>query len=324
MVKLVGPVTTEIEVPNITKQDVDAATGRYTIKVRYGENGNFRYTKGDDFDVAATASTRSETTITLHKVLAGNYDSRPISKSEFGVAKESPTRASVVNTPSINGSVVLQVRRANITSWRAWKEGGYLVQNALYALTKGTTNVVFLSDGLLREELEIYAKVQPATDQDIRFYEKIKKLEPTPNSHSNYIARMKDLFGKALETRTVEWDQFALIQNRMPDPDLTCPWVKNLTSTNQIRIEPLSHPSIPILKIDVTYDSQQYKIQGVIPSTQVRIGAVSVSLTENGQVVFQKTLTAPEWQAKYVNAIPPDPLYQLGQEIKKLVGTLKD
>jgi len=83
LVKLHGPTTTEIEVPNGIKRGVKALPGRYTIKVRYGVAGKFHYTKGEKFEVKETATTTSIITITLHKVVAGNYDSAPISEDEF-------------------------------------------------------------------------------------------------------------------------------------------------------------------------------------------------------------------------------------------------
>jgi hypothetical protein len=84
LVKLVGPTSSEIEVPNGTKQGVQASAGRYIIKVRYGTPGKFTYSKGEEFEVKETATSRSKTTITLHKVVAGNYDSKSISAAEFG------------------------------------------------------------------------------------------------------------------------------------------------------------------------------------------------------------------------------------------------
>jgi len=85
LVKLIGPTATEIEVPDGTKQVVQASAGKYIIKVRYGVQGRYHYTKGQDFTVDETATTTSEITITLHKVVNGNYGSSPISEQEFGV-----------------------------------------------------------------------------------------------------------------------------------------------------------------------------------------------------------------------------------------------
>jgi len=89
-VKLIGPTQTEVDVPNGTKVGTDAAAGRYVIKVRYGTPGRYHYSKGEEFEVTQTATTRSETTITLHKVLAGNYDTEPIGEKEFGEVTTTP------------------------------------------------------------------------------------------------------------------------------------------------------------------------------------------------------------------------------------------
>jgi hypothetical protein len=83
LVKLIGPTSKEVEVPNGAKGRVEASAGRYTIKVRYGTPDQYRYTKGEEFEVKETASTQSAITITLHKVVAGNYDSRSISEADF-------------------------------------------------------------------------------------------------------------------------------------------------------------------------------------------------------------------------------------------------
>ncbi|MBI4548622.1 MAG: hypothetical protein HY707_11620 [Ignavibacteriae bacterium] len=93
LVKLIGPTHTEVEVPDGAKVGIDASAGRYYIKVRYGTPGKFHYTKGDEFDVIETATTRSATTITLHKVVAGNYDSQPIPEREFDQRTAEPMKA---------------------------------------------------------------------------------------------------------------------------------------------------------------------------------------------------------------------------------------
>jgi tetratricopeptide (TPR) repeat protein len=85
LVKLIGPTSSEIEVPDGTKQSVQASAGKYFIKVRYGVQGKYRYTKGQEFTVDETATTKSTITITLHKVVNGNYGSSPITEREFGV-----------------------------------------------------------------------------------------------------------------------------------------------------------------------------------------------------------------------------------------------
>ena len=91
LVKLIGPTTNEIDVPNGTKQAVQAPAGKYFIKVRYGVKGNYHYTKGQEFAVDETATTTSDITITLHKVVNGNYGSRPISEDQLGVSDPDKT-----------------------------------------------------------------------------------------------------------------------------------------------------------------------------------------------------------------------------------------
>lgn len=95
LVKLIGPTKTEVQVANGAKAGVDAGAGKYTIKVRYGAPGNYRYSKGQEFEVTETTTARSETTITLHKVVAGNYDSRPITEAEFGAEQRERKDAAV-------------------------------------------------------------------------------------------------------------------------------------------------------------------------------------------------------------------------------------
>jgi uncharacterized coiled-coil protein SlyX len=43
-----------------------------------------KYSKGQQFTVDQTAATVSRITITLHKVVNGNYESNPITEQEFG------------------------------------------------------------------------------------------------------------------------------------------------------------------------------------------------------------------------------------------------
>jgi len=100
LVKLIGPTQTEVQVPNAAKVGVDATAGRYIIKVRYGTPGKYRYSKGEEFEIKETAATTSETTITLHKVVAGNYDAQPISAEEFGT-EQSPANAQTPKTKPV-------------------------------------------------------------------------------------------------------------------------------------------------------------------------------------------------------------------------------
>jgi hypothetical protein len=84
LVKVVGPVDRSVYVPNAADRMVNVPGGTYYILCRYGEPGNYHYSKGNPFFVTQTSSSVSEIRITLHKVVGGNYATRPISAAEFG------------------------------------------------------------------------------------------------------------------------------------------------------------------------------------------------------------------------------------------------
>ncbi len=131
LVKIIGLTYKEVEVPKGAKRTVDASAGRYFIKVRYGAPSRYRYTKGEEFDVQETATTRSAITITLHKVVAGNYDARPISEKEFN---QEPTGTQPAETRTSKERVSLvgkllnsdgkPASRANVFLLRAHRKDG--------------------------------------------------------------------------------------------------------------------------------------------------------------------------------------------------------
>ena len=84
LVKLVGPSNTVVEVPTGGKRTVSASAGQYHIRVRYGTPGRYRYARGDNFNITETTTQKSEISITLHKVIGGNYGTRTISEEDFG------------------------------------------------------------------------------------------------------------------------------------------------------------------------------------------------------------------------------------------------
>ncbi|MFC1462660.1 hypothetical protein ACFLQU_03550 [Verrucomicrobiota bacterium] len=86
LVKLIGPTPREVDVPVGQRRTVTVAAGQYHIKTRYGTPGKYRYTKGDEFIIKSSAKSRSETSITLHKVAHGNYSSQTISAVDFDSA----------------------------------------------------------------------------------------------------------------------------------------------------------------------------------------------------------------------------------------------
>lgn len=83
LVKLIGPTASSVSVENSKKESVSVTPGHYFIKVRYGVPAAYYYSKGDEFDVTETATSASDISITLHKVVAGNYGSKTITQGEF-------------------------------------------------------------------------------------------------------------------------------------------------------------------------------------------------------------------------------------------------
>ena len=87
VVKLMGPTDQIIDVPNSKSHTVNVDAGEYYILVRYGTKpASYTYSKGEPFTVTQTETEYSELTITLHKVIGGNYSAKPISNKEFDKA----------------------------------------------------------------------------------------------------------------------------------------------------------------------------------------------------------------------------------------------
>lgn len=82
-VKLAGPTARMVDIPHGQKRTVNVAAGEYYILVRYGSKPDqYLYSKGDPFHPFIY----SHSTITLHKVVGGNYHVRPSSREEFDKA----------------------------------------------------------------------------------------------------------------------------------------------------------------------------------------------------------------------------------------------
>jgi len=119
LVKLAGPTASSVTVENNKKESVSVAAGHYFIKVRYGTPEAYSYSKGDEFDVTETATAVSDITITLHKVVAGNYGSKAISETEFGEDGRVEKKAGVTATPDSVGATEPGQQR----KWQSdWKE----------------------------------------------------------------------------------------------------------------------------------------------------------------------------------------------------------
>ncbi|MFH1884324.1 MAG: SH3 domain-containing protein [Planctomycetota bacterium] len=129
VVKLMGPTDQIIEVSSSKSRTVNVNAGEYYILVRYGTKPeSYTYSKGEPFTVTQTATEYSELTITLHKVIGGNYSAKPISNKEFDKATVTMLDGKTVILPQIKeklkpqssqedlSEIVVQASTANIRS----------------------------------------------------------------------------------------------------------------------------------------------------------------------------------------------------------------
>ncbi|HPA20580.1 MAG TPA: hypothetical protein PLU30_22715 [Verrucomicrobiae bacterium] len=170
LVKLIGPTETQVEVPNGEKAGVEAVAGRYTIKARYGTPGSFRYSKGEEFAVSETGTARSETTITLHTVAAGNYDARPISEAEFGNIPTGLARQPEEGVPNTGFPVALivstNVDELPLSPRGTGFSGASMWQTPLFPISYqktaySPTNAILVLDLEVKDDPEQAAKAYP-------------------------------------------------------------------------------------------------------------------------------------------------------------------
>ena len=84
LVKLIGPAGGVVAVPNNQDRTVQVPSGTYFILVRYGDTpSSYAYTRGQSFSVEQIGDMYSVITITLHKVIGGNYETHTIPAAEF-------------------------------------------------------------------------------------------------------------------------------------------------------------------------------------------------------------------------------------------------
>lgn len=83
VVRLAGPTSGLTTVPNSSSRTVEVAGGTYRMYVRYGTAGKYHYTRGDAFTVYEGPDGVDQISITLHKVVGGNYGTSPSSEAEF-------------------------------------------------------------------------------------------------------------------------------------------------------------------------------------------------------------------------------------------------
>jgi hypothetical protein len=83
-VKIIGQTKSEVDLENnsVTYRYVD--DGKYYIKIRYGENQkNYKYEKGNIFELKTNGNKLTIYTIIIQKVVGGTYGVTPINKSIF-------------------------------------------------------------------------------------------------------------------------------------------------------------------------------------------------------------------------------------------------
>jgi hypothetical protein len=86
LVVLDGPTRIKAEVGDGSKASLNVPGGSYALFARYGDKEPYHYSKGKSFTVTQTATQYSRTTITLHKVVGGNYPMTGASKRDFEAA----------------------------------------------------------------------------------------------------------------------------------------------------------------------------------------------------------------------------------------------
>jgi len=83
LVKLVGPSRRVVPVPDGQSRQVQIASGTYCIYVRYGDQGHYRYTRGETFIIQEVTGGYVAARLTLHGVVNGNYAVESSSEAEF-------------------------------------------------------------------------------------------------------------------------------------------------------------------------------------------------------------------------------------------------
>jgi hypothetical protein len=87
VVRIVGSTSVSVDVNEGTQRTVMVRGGTYRTYVRYGREGKYRYMKGAPFTIYEGPDGFDTMSITLHKVMGGNYSIAPSSESEFKSAR---------------------------------------------------------------------------------------------------------------------------------------------------------------------------------------------------------------------------------------------
>ncbi|MBI5387399.1 MAG: hypothetical protein HZA90_22285 [Verrucomicrobia bacterium] len=173
LVKLVGLTVSSVSVENGKAVSVSVGSGHYYIKVRYGASGTYSYSKGDEFDVAETATVESHITITLHKVVAGNYNSKQISEQEFEGQESKQSVVAESQTPRRKSESAIQVTSSQIVllvEGNHFPDVGstqdWIVEDLIKFLTNDRGVTVLLD----RKYIEVEAKRPQRVSEEDSFY----------------------------------------------------------------------------------------------------------------------------------------------------------
>jgi hypothetical protein len=82
LVRLIGEHSFSLNVPAGGVQTAQVPGDRYSVRMRYGAPGHYRYAKGSSFQIIETASQVTRAVLTLHAT-AGNMNEVPSSEAEF-------------------------------------------------------------------------------------------------------------------------------------------------------------------------------------------------------------------------------------------------
>lgn len=117
LVKLVGPTRQAVDVPKGQKRTVHVAAGEYHLLIRYGSDAReYSYSKGDPFKVHKNATQYSSISITLHKVVGGNYPIRQTTRKKFDSATIKTTK---LKSKPLGGSHIGRPLRADVYHFRS-------------------------------------------------------------------------------------------------------------------------------------------------------------------------------------------------------------
>jgi hypothetical protein len=121
LVKLIGPSSHVVSVPNGESRSVAVDSGEYYFITQYGKSPNqYSYRRSDKFTVNAAPGQVARVSITLHTVPGGNFSTRGSSAAEFNAAAGQESRGGVRRTdiPTSKPTSPGASSEADLTYWK--------------------------------------------------------------------------------------------------------------------------------------------------------------------------------------------------------------